>query len=141
LKDWKKVVWSDETKINHMGSGGRKWVRKKAGEGLSDRLEGTKKFLGGSVMVWGCVTWEGTGYACKIDGRMDGDLYAKILDEELQNSIRYYGKTKDNIIFQQDNDPKHTQEGLSGLKIMDMMSCHSLPSLQTLTPLNICRVT
>jgi hypothetical protein len=27
------------------------------------------------------------------------------------------------------------------LKIMDMMSCHSLPSLQTLTPLNICRVT
>jgi hypothetical protein len=24
LEDWKKVVWSDETKINHLGSDGRK---------------------------------------------------------------------------------------------------------------------
>jgi transposase len=109
LEDWKKVVWSDETKINRMGSDGRKWVWKKAGEALSDRLvEGTKKFGGGSVMVWGCMMWEGVGYACKIDGRMDGDLYVKILDEEVQDSIEYYGKTKDDIIFQQDNDPKHT---------------------------------
>ncbi|KIJ16551.1 hypothetical protein PAXINDRAFT_34368, partial [Paxillus involutus ATCC 200175] len=49
---------------------------KKAGEGLSDRLvEGTLKFGGGSVMMWGCMAWEGVGYATKIDGRMDGDLY------------------------------------------------------------------
>ena len=34
LKDWKKVVWSDETKINHLGSDGCKWVWKKAGERL-----------------------------------------------------------------------------------------------------------
>ena len=31
------VVLSDETKINHLGSDGRKWVWKKAGEGLNDR--------------------------------------------------------------------------------------------------------
>jgi hypothetical protein len=109
MEDWKKVVWSDETKINRLGSDGRKWVWKKAGEALSNRLvEGTKKFGGGSVMVWGCMTWEGVGHACKIDGRMDGDLYVQILDEEVQGSIEYYGKTKDDIIFQQDNDPKHT---------------------------------
>ena len=39
---------------------------------------------------------------------MDGDLYVQILDEELQESIKFYNKTKDDIIFQQDNDPKHT---------------------------------
>lgn len=45
MEDWKKVVWSDETKINRLGSDGRKWVWKKAGEALSNRLvEGTKKF-------------------------------------------------------------------------------------------------
>jgi len=109
VDDWRRVVWSDETKINRLGSDGRKWVWKKAGEGLSDRLvEGTKKFGGGSVMVWGCMMWEGVGYACRIDGRMDGDLYIKILDEEFQESIKFYHKTKDDIIFQQDNDPKHT---------------------------------
>jgi hypothetical protein len=74
VEDW-KVVWSDETKINRLGSDGRKWVWKKQGESLSERLvEGTLKFGGGSVMVWGCMTWEGVGYAVKIDGRMNGDL-------------------------------------------------------------------
>ena len=42
VEGWKRVVWSDETKINRLGSDGKKWVWKKAGEGLSDRLvEGT----------------------------------------------------------------------------------------------------
>ena len=60
-KDWtlgdrKRVVWSDETKINRLGSDGRKWAWKRAGERLNDRLvEGTVKFGGGSVMLWGCM--------------------------------------------------------------------------------------
>ena len=59
-------------------------------------------------MVWGCMLWDGVGYACKIDGKMDGDLYIKILEEDLQESISYYGKSTGDVIFQQDNDPKHT---------------------------------
>jgi transposase len=109
LEDCKWVVWSYETTIDHLGSDGRKWVWKRAGEGLSDRLvEGTQKFGGGSVMIWGCMMWEGPGYACKIDGRMDGDLFVNILDDDLQASLHYHGKTAGDIIFQQDNDPKHT---------------------------------
>ena len=88
VEDWKRVVWSDETKINCLGLDGRKWAWKKGGEGLSDRLvEGTLKFGGGSVMVWGCMMWEGPGFACKIDGRMDGDLYIKILEEEFSGVL------------------------------------------------------
>ena len=57
LEDWKRVVWSDETKVNRLGSDGRKWVWKQVGEHLNDRLvEGTKKFGGGSIMVWGCMS-------------------------------------------------------------------------------------
>jgi hypothetical protein len=59
LEDWKRVVWSDKTKINCLGSDGRKWVWKKKGEGLSDRLvSGTLKFGGGSLMMWDCIFWE-----------------------------------------------------------------------------------
>ena len=109
VEDWKQVIWPDETKINHIGSDGKRWAWKKAGEGLSDRLvRGTVKFGGGSLMMWGCMTWEGVGMACKIDGKMNTDLYIQILEEELQQTLDYYGKTPDDIICQQDNDPKHT---------------------------------
>ena len=55
VEDWKRVVWSDETKISRMGSDGRKWVWKQKGEGLSERLvQGTQKFGGGSLMLWRC---------------------------------------------------------------------------------------
>jgi transposase len=108
IEDWKRVVWSDETKINRLGSDGRSWVWKKKGERLSDRtVAGTMKFGGGSIMIWGCMFWEGTGLATKIDGRMDTELYCKILREELMESLDYYGKEVGDIEFQQDNDPKH----------------------------------
>ena len=109
VEDWKKVVWSDETKINRLGSDGRKWVWKKAGEDLNERLvQGTVKFGGGSLMVWGCMLWDGVGYACRIDGKMDGDLYVKILEEDVQASLSHYGKSGGEVIYQQDNDIKNT---------------------------------
>ena len=36
VEDWKRVIWSDETKINHMGSDGKSWAWKRKGEHLSD---------------------------------------------------------------------------------------------------------
>ena len=39
----------------------------KGQERLSDRLvEGTVKFEGGSVMVWGCMLWDEPGYASRF---------------------------------------------------------------------------
>ena len=52
LADWKRVILSDETNINCLGSDWKKWVWNNAGEGLSDRLvEGMVKFSEGSMMV------------------------------------------------------------------------------------------
>jgi hypothetical protein len=36
------------------------------------------------------------------------DLYISILEDDLKESLAYYNKTPQDIIFQQDNDPKHT---------------------------------
>ena len=112
LDDWKRVIWSDETKINRFQSDGRQWIWKGPGEGvLVDReVQGTIKFGGGSLMMWGCMTWEGIGFCCKIDGRMDKELYTQILEEELQQTLDHYGLTPAEVIFQQDNDPKHTSK-------------------------------
>ena len=101
VEDWMKTIWSDEVKFNCLGSDGPKWVYKRAGEALSDCLvEGSLKFGGGSLMMWGCMTWEGPGYACKIDGKMDADLYCQIMEDELQGILDCYDRSPSNIIFQ-----------------------------------------
>ena len=58
-------------------------------------------------MMQGCMSWDKVGYAAKIDGRMDSDLYCSILEDELLRSIKYFKKKRKDILFQQDNDPKH----------------------------------
>jgi transposase len=109
IEDWNKVVWSDESKFQIFGSDGRQYCWKKNGEQLSDRLvKPTVKFGRGSVFVWGCFTSLGIGYLCRIDGGLDGELYRQILSDEFQQTLEYYNLDAQNIIFQQDNDPKHT---------------------------------
>ena len=61
-------------------------------------------------MLWGCFGWDGVGYSCKIDGRMDATLYVFILEDELQLSLQHWGKKIEEEVFQQDNDPKHTSQ-------------------------------
>ena len=39
-------------------------------------------------MMWGCMSWNGVGYAAKIDGWMDSDLYCSILEGDLSSILR-----------------------------------------------------
>ena len=61
-------------------------------------------------MFQGCFTWKGSGYESKIDGNMNTDLYLKIMDEELQQSLEWWGVDCTDKVFQQDNDSKHTSK-------------------------------
>jgi len=58
-------------------------------------------------MIWGCMTAFGLGYMCQIKGNMDQDLYISILKDYLLSTIKWYKLKSKDIIFQQDNDPKH----------------------------------
>jgi hypothetical protein len=109
--DWRRVVWSDETKVNRLGPDGRNWVWKKRGGAITEQhVEGTTKFGGGSIMVWGCMTSQGVGYACRIGSRMDSALYTRILDDELLSTLADYGLKDEDVIFQQDNASVHTAQ-------------------------------
>ncbi|KIJ23642.1 hypothetical protein M422DRAFT_195669, partial [Sphaerobolus stellatus SS14] len=58
-------------------------------------VESTVKFGGGRIMVWGCMGWNG---------------YVTILEEFMVESIKKLETPEENVIFQQDNDPKHTSK-------------------------------
>jgi DDE superfamily endonuclease len=109
VEEWKRVVWSDETRVNRVESDGFEWAWKQPGSAIREHhVKGTVKFGGGSLMMWGCMTAQGVGYACRINGRMDAQLYTNILDDEFLKTLEWHELEIDKIIFQQDNDPKHT---------------------------------
>ncbi|KAG0991643.1 hypothetical protein G6F63_015725 [Rhizopus arrhizus] len=61
--------------------------------------------------MWGCITYDGPGYACRIyDGTMKKEDYVHILDTTLMDTLNYYNYDPKSIYFQQDNDPKHTSK-------------------------------
>lgn len=112
--DWKRVIWSDETKINRFSSDGIEycWIRPE--EKLSEKhIKPTVKFGGGNIMIWGCMTFAGVGGLALIEGNMNADQYVQILDNKLTSTIDALSILPDfpprsDLIFQQDNDPKHT---------------------------------
>ncbi len=107
LKKWKKVLFSDETKINLFSSDGKVTVWRKLSTAFNSRnCVPTVKHGGGSLMVWGCFSYEGVGKLVFIDGIMDKYQYKRILAENLDKSCEMLGLPVD-FIFQQDNDPKH----------------------------------
>lgn len=114
--DWSRVVWTDESKISRIHSDGNRYIwifnenhdtqrNKKVID--QSRVIGTAKHGGGSIIVWGCMTWEGPGYLVNIKGGLDAHLYISILKEDLMATLQDYNIDPDRFIFQQDNDPKH----------------------------------
>ncbi|KAG1366105.1 hypothetical protein G6F61_013316 [Rhizopus arrhizus] len=106
------MVFSDETKVNAFGSDGCKYYCSRPDDVLQPHhLDLTVKGGQGSVMVWGCITYDGPGYACWIhDGTMKAVDYVNILETTLMDSLKYYGCNPEDIYFQQDKDPKHTSK-------------------------------
>lgn len=128
VEQWKKVLFSDETKVNRIWSDGRTFVRRPKSKEFDPKYTRmTVKHGGGNLMVWGAMSWSGTGPIQKIEGRMDKFQYTSILENKL---VPY---ADDNLpvtwIFQQDNDPKHTAKHTiqwfkdNHITVLDWPSC------------------
>lgn len=83
VDDWKSIIWSDEIKINCMGSDGHCFCWLKASGLASSLIQPTLKYGSGSIMVWGCMTRAGAGKMTVIHGFMDSTIYVNILKENL----------------------------------------------------------
>jgi transposase len=112
VEDFKRILWTDETKINRIGSDGKVYVWKKRGEAISDRTTTpTVKHGGGNnLMVWGCMGWNGVGMLIEVQGRMDAEQYCEILEQGVMESFEKLEMEEGERYFQQDNDPKHTSK-------------------------------
>jgi hypothetical protein len=110
VEDWKRVAFSDETPLCLFQSYGRKFIWVFPGEQLDDKnVDKTVKHGGGKINIWGIFSHWGAGPLHRINGIMDGEVYRQILIHKMAPHVKYLeGKSGIEIIFQQDNDPKHT---------------------------------
>lgn len=109
IDDWKRVIWSDETKVNRFQSDGIQYCWKRPNETIQrNHVKQTVKHGGGNIMVWGCFTWWASAPLVKIDGIMNKEYYLSILQNNLPDFIDKCAYPETEVIFQQDGDPKHT---------------------------------
>lgn len=100
---WKKILWSDESKIELLA------IRQGVIFGGNQTLHITKNTpspLWSMVVVASCFG-DVSQQLAKIEGRMNAANYTKILGDNLIQSARKLRLGR-RFIFQQDNDPKHT---------------------------------
>lgn len=125
VEQWSRVLWTDESKFNLVGSDGAVYVRRRPGEALADSCtKKTVKHGGGNIMIWGAMSAKGRGRLYKVDGKLNADQYLGILQNVMKPSMQdAFGDG--NGIFMQDNDPKHTARATkqwlrdSGIEVME----------------------
>ncbi|EFN62755.1 Transposable element Tcb1 transposase, partial [Camponotus floridanus] len=113
-KKWRNILWSDETKINMMGSDGRRYVRR---SGIVTKVylpnqellpKYTIKHGGDNIKLWGAFSWYGVDPIYWIKNTMDQNKYVHILE----NIMLPFAKEDMPLIWKlkNKNDPKHTSK-------------------------------
>ena len=103
-EQWSQVVFTDESKFNRLGSDGRQLVRRSAGQQLQPNCL-ARTSHGGSILVWGAITVNGTGPLVRINGTVTGRSYVDML---LRQFVPFAARNlPEDYIFQQDNAPAH----------------------------------
>ena len=109
---WKRMLWSDETKVNLFNSDKKVYARRPQNKEMDRRYTSkTVKHGGCSVMVLGCFSWLGLGPIVRINGIMDQIGYKNILERDMEPFA--YDCLPLKWIFMHDNDPKHKAKSVT----------------------------
>lgn len=111
--DWRKVMFSDESKFNIFSSDGSPYVRRRPNERFEESCTLKTVKHPASVMVWGCFSYFGIGKMNFIEGPVNAEKYKKILEESLIPSMNSHLTHCRDFIFQDDSAPCHRAKSVS----------------------------
>lgn len=104
---WRDVLFSDESRFNIDFADGRRRTWRRRNERFSRCcIAQRNRYGGGSVMVWGAISWNHRTELVVINGNLNAQQYCnQILHPHVIPFIRRYGQR---LVFQQDNARPHT---------------------------------
>ena len=106
VEDWKKVLFTDETKVNLVGSNGKMYIRCFKNERFNPQfIKGYLQAGGGLILVWGSFRHDGTGLIVQIKNTFNSDKYISMLEETVKPFVKE--NMPRNFCFQQDNSLVH----------------------------------
>jgi transposase len=88
-------------------------------------LKKSKKFGGGGIMAWGCITSQGVGELIRLDGTVDSKKYIEVLSNGLMKTLENYDLNPKRVIFMQDNASIHKAKtvlewlNINKIKVLD----------------------
>ena len=105
-ENWAKVFFSDESKFNLFENDGKNNVKRRIGERLTAKCtKKTVKFEGGSVMVFGMFSSQGTTPLVRLQTCVNAQIYKNIVQDHVMPIKR--NSDFDRATFIQDNAPCH----------------------------------
>ena len=75
------------------------WKREAEKRLVEREVKSIPKFGSGSLIMWGCMLWDRPRQICKINSRIDKELYVQILEDKLLETLEEYDLEVDNVIF------------------------------------------
>lgn len=107
---WRNILFTDETRIQLWKPDGRHRVYRRSGERFAEcNLVKNVSFGGGSIMLWGGISWEGRTELVEVNLRMNADLYIRdILEEHVVPYAGFIGY--DRFVLMHDNARAHAAE-------------------------------
>ena len=108
---WASVIFSDETTVHVQEACRGKWVCRFDHQELDPKfVQQTKKFGGGQLKVWSCITNKRVGWMRGLPEGLNSPTFVDILKKELAKTIRYYFGPFKGVVFQQDGAGEHRGE-------------------------------
>lgn len=104
--EWHNIVFSDESRFCLSMSDGRIRFHRKATDipTPDTSIREIDKFQGGSVMIWGAISYTHLSRLIVIEGRLNARRY---IDEILLPEVIPFVNNVPNAVFQHDNAPPH----------------------------------
>ncbi|GFU92802.1 transposable element Tcb1 transposase [Trichonephila clavipes] len=107
-QQWQQVIWSDESTFTLFQTTGRVYVWRTPKEAFAPEcIVLTVKHGGGSLMVWGAISWRGLGPLVTLHDKVKAAHYVNILGDQVHPFVQtsFPGECP---LYQDDNAPIHT---------------------------------